>query len=76
MTHDELLYMTDLGILTSPQTKALHAVVKLHKPEEFEYFDKTVCTHCSFDIDVFVYYPCDTIETIEKELTGEARDGD
>ena len=74
MTHDELLYMTDLGILTSPQTKALHAVVKLHKPilrmmevDETQAGLVAKVKHiCELDEN---YYPCPTIKVIKKELT-------
>ena len=74
MTHDELLYMTDLRILASPQTKALHAVIKLHNPilrmievDETQAGLVAKMKHiCELDEN---YYPCPTIKAIKKELT-------
>ena len=48
---------------------ALRAVVELHKPGGYEYFEKDICEHCTLDIDYYIFYPCPTIETIEKELS-------
>ena len=59
MTHDDLMK----GL------KALLAVIELHKPVEAEYFDNPVCAACSPDIDTWFDYPCQTIQTIEKELS-------
>jgi hypothetical protein len=78
MTHDELIaYIDDSTnglkhehlfekLLTN--TKALRAVVELHKPESSR---MPFCVECrgvwQGEIDV-VLYPCPTIRVIEKEL--------
>ena len=78
MTHDELIaYIDDSTnglkhehlfekLLTN--TKALRAVVELHKPESSR---MPFCVECrgvwQGEIDV-VLYPCPTIRAIEKEL--------
>jgi hypothetical protein len=70
MNHEELLKKVDsvfyedeggtqLDLIGfNNQYRALRAVVKLHKPV------RDVCLHCGED----VYYPCQTIQAIEKEL--------
>ena len=66
MTHDELLARIDddekfleqyFGAKFKGQS-ALRAVVELHRPI------RDVCLHCGED----TYYPCPTIQAIEKEL--------
>ena len=61
MTHDELLAKLDYHrCVYSP---ALMAVVKLHKPFQFESNPdeyKAVCQHCQMGI-VGDEYPCETI---------------
>jgi hypothetical protein len=81
MTHDELMAKvhsvfyeeeggTQLDIKTANnQYRALYAVVELHKPGGYEYFEKDICEHCTLDIDYYIFYPCPTIEAIEKELS-------
>jgi hypothetical protein len=81
MTHDELIsYIDDstnglkhehLFEKLLANTKALRAVVELHKPKETK-SDLQVCNYCR-DIDdwkevSFVWYPCPTIQAIEREL--------
>ena len=79
MTHDELLAKIDIwkfktqgfddtyevhGIL-----KALRAVVKLHKPTPENRYPENICQNCSMTEEgIYVYYPCPTIQAIEKEL--------
>ena len=72
MTRDELLaeIKDDIDLYTDNCfSKALLAVVELHKPGGYEYFEKDICEHCTLDIDYYVFYPCPTIEIIEKELS-------
>jgi len=60
MTHDELLAKIDYAIEGNPYDEyisALRAVVELHKPDEFN--------HCG----VCNQYLCETIQSIEKELS-------
>ena len=81
MTHDELLAriigapkrLTDLFPETveahlMPNTKALRAVVELHKPIQDK---KLWCKACRVEDDDWysIEYPCETIQTIEKELS-------
>lgn len=63
MTHDELL---DLVLMECGcgNTKALRAVVELHKPIEGH---EHLCGGCWFG-DGMMSYPCPTIQAIEKEL--------
>jgi len=77
MTHDELL--AKIWILSADVTElqhgakavqALRAVVELHKPFQFEDGPdeyKPVCQHCQLGV-VGDVYPCETIQSIEKEL--------
>jgi hypothetical protein len=72
MTHDELLALIDDStnglkhddlfekLLTN--TKALRAVVELHKPFEIDREGNYNCQECEWQ------YPCPTIQSIEKEL--------
>lgn len=79
MTHDELMakiigiskkneiYVTNLESLLTPNVKALRAVVELHKP--YESADMGMC--CQFCTDGKAkeyWYPCPTIQAIEKKL--------
>jgi len=53
----------------SPITKALRAVVELHKPVQSYMFDEEACFHCSSEEDRSeILYPCPTIQAVEKEL--------
>ena len=70
MTHDELLASIidygENGPIDYGQidlSKALRAVVELHKPVETNYIDIETCTGCEE-----AEYPCPTIQAIEKEL--------
>lgn len=76
MTHNELLAKiyecfdsipADYGQVSAG--KALCAVVKLHKPGEYEFNGQPVlvCNHCQLGV-VGDEYPCETIQVIEKEL--------
>jgi hypothetical protein len=62
MTHDELRDYIDnfdaAGMVKEPPVAALRAVVELHRPI------RDVCLHCGED----TYFPCPTIQAIEKEL--------
>ena len=59
MTHDE--FLAALGDYDVPSINALRAVVELHKPHLFA-IDEIKCLNCQF------YYPCPTIQAIEKEI--------
>ena len=70
MTHNELLASIidygENGPIDYGQidlSKALRAVVELHKPVETNYIDIETCTGCEE-----AEYPCPTIQAIEKEL--------
>lgn len=70
MTHDELLAKIDsFSCCSGAHELALRAVVKLHKPKEFEFNDQPVlvCAHCQLGV-VGDEYPCETIQAIKKEL--------
>jgi hypothetical protein len=76
MTHQELLDKLAYTPHTDPNGKymyrALRAVVELHKPENRR-GDKPFCSVCytegqPYEIADDVYYPCPTIQAIEKEL--------
>ncbi len=72
MTHDELLEKIYETINDSPVTEphhptylglnALRTIVELHKPVEFIPEWKPRCNDCE------IFYPCPTIQAIEKEL--------
>lgn len=73
MKHSELLEDINSDHFINSRTPktpyhALRSVVELHKPGSYEYFDRDICEHCTVDIDYYTYYPCPTIEAIEKEL--------
>jgi hypothetical protein len=77
MTHEELIFAIkdDIDLYTDNCfSKALLAVVELHKPVESEYFDNPVCAACSPDIDTWFDYPCQTIQAIEKEMNEDLQD--
>jgi hypothetical protein len=75
VTHDELiayiddstdgLKHEDIFPLLLANTKALRAVVELHKPYSGSYGD--TCTCDPYD-EYLMGYPCETIEAIEKGL--------
>jgi len=67
MTHDELIFEINHDIenangLSEPGLKVLLAVVQLHKPIRTPDGCGDQCSECKTD------YPCNTIETIQKEL--------
>jgi hypothetical protein len=69
MTHDELLAV--LGDYEVPSIKALRAVVQLHKPwyrPGLTGKPVPLCAICYTDEGSRVFYPCATIQAIEKEL--------
>lgn len=85
MTHDELIaYIDDstdglkhehLFAKLLANTKALRAVVELHKPvqgesdiQTYDYIGCDACVEWSHDGSMNVAYPCLTIQAIEKEL--------
>ena len=82
MTHDELLASIidygqngpiDYGQIDL--SKALRAVVELHKPIQgrsdistYDYVGCDACVEWSHDGNMNLKYPCPTIQAIEKEL--------
>ena len=71
MTHDELLDAINKQIITAPPfalggytkfLQGLSAVVKLHKSND----DGLTCNECT--ASETEWYPCPTIQAIEKEL--------
>jgi hypothetical protein len=80
MTHNELLLKMDnldIGLNNGfgeaktifGSSKALRAVIELHKPDELDFPDEwESCVECSGNGYVAMY-PCQTIKAIEKELT-------
>jgi hypothetical protein len=85
MSHDELLAkINETSPIDKYDTgwqSALRAVVELHKPfenvtgvsstanERVHVLSRQIqCSHCTFGTGIF-YYPCPTIQSIEKELT-------
>ena len=75
MTHEELLEEINflpLDGLHAWMQPALRAVVELHKPMEASHIPKPwfACKHCSgYDAEnIYVGYPCPTIQTIEEAL--------
>ena len=82
MTHDELLASIidygqngpiDYGQIDL--SKALRAVVELHKPvqgssdiQTYDYVGCDACVEWSHDGNMNLKYPCPTIQAIEKEL--------
>ena len=70
MTHDELLWAINSVVESGPcetvghysSAKALRAVVELHKSKD----DGLTCDECT--ASETEWYPCPTIQAIEKEL--------
>ena len=72
MTHDELLARLDLSnehLIPyeefEKRNSALRAVVELHKPKAKTKEGEDICG-CAYG--VWTFYPCPTIQAIEKEL--------
>jgi hypothetical protein len=69
MTHDELLAICNNYSFkdSAEPVKALRAVVELHKPfgNAVIWCDQCSCLESEGEI---VFYPCPTIQVIEKEL--------
>ena len=65
MTHDELLKRIGHPPEFIAPSKALRAVVELHKPEPLDERGNVCLTCCP---DLLTLYPCPTIQAIEKEL--------
>jgi hypothetical protein len=65
MTHDELLAKIAKPYEYIMPTKALRAVVELHKPLKD---NPDYCDGCYEEEGGHNYYPCPTIQAIEKEL--------
>jgi hypothetical protein len=71
MTHDELLEVINVYNDGKGDSfaNALRAVVKLHKPVHFVLKDSEIKeTYCDCGIGRLNFYPCPTIQAIEKEL--------
>jgi hypothetical protein len=73
MTHEELPYIAiikDLNKLIRKQMKAIDAVMDLHKPIPSDRYEDNgfYCGECDTYNETPDYYPCPTIEAIEKEL--------
>ena len=73
MTHDELLAKIDdfivfRGALKNDFVYALRAVVELHKPMSDRMPDCAECVTIHQGETDVVFYPCPTIQAIEKEL--------
>lgn len=71
MTHEELLAKLNPVVTVSNITKqyhALRAVMELHKPQEITLPNGEWGTGC-VECDNW-YYPCATIQAIEKQLDG------
>ena len=66
MNHDELLAICDNYSFkdSAEPVKALRAVVELHKPSKKTMKFPKMCLGCKAK----EFYPCPTIQTIEKEL--------
>ena len=67
-TRDELLARLDDYGFGVPPLNALRAIVELHKPRMSGHSQiiGEVCDECS--LNDFTFYPCPTIQAIEKEL--------
>ena len=68
----EGLSVLDTRVLTA-YLKALRAVVELHKPMWWggNEAERWYCSHCGIHDEheqIMFLYPCETIQTIEKEL--------
>ena len=70
MTHDELLTKIDsFTCCSGAHEVALRAVVELHKPIEIS--NEQLCNACeewTNEGQKQLFYPCPTIQAIEKEL--------
>ena len=69
MTHDELLARLDDYGFGVPPLNALRAVVELHKPIQIS--NEQLCNACeewTNEGQKQLFYPCPTIQEIEKEL--------
>jgi hypothetical protein len=64
MTHDELLKRIGHPFEFIAPTKALRAVVELHKPYINYKGQECFCRRCGENVN----YPCPTIQAIEREL--------
>jgi len=72
MTHDELLVKINKVpfICWVLCIAALRAVVELHKPTPENRYPENFCQGCSMTEEgIYIYYPCQTIQIIEKELS-------
>ena len=71
MTHDELLAKINYDIEGNPYDEymsAIRAVVELHKPMSDRMPDCAECVTIHQGETDVVFYPCPTIQAIEKEL--------
>lgn len=75
MTHDELLAkIADIENIETYKSyrqfvASIRAVVELHKPTPENRYPENICQNCSMTEEgIYVYYPCQTIQAIEKEL--------
>ena len=71
MTHDELLTKINYDIEGNPYDEymsALRAVVELHRPMSDRMPDCAECVTIHQGETDVVFYPCPTIQAIEKEL--------
>ena len=71
MTHDELLTKINYDIEGNPYDEymsAIRAVVELHKPMSDRMPDCAECVTIHQGETDVVFYPCPTIQAIEKEL--------
>ena len=71
MTHDELLTKINYDIEGNPYDEymsAIRAVVELHKPMSDRMPDCAECVKIHQGETDVVFYPCPTIQAIEKEL--------
>ena len=77
MTHDELLWAINSVVENGTcetvghysSAKALRAVVELHKPMSDRMPDCAECVTIHQGETDVVFYPCPTIQAIEKELS-------
>ena len=68
MTHEELLANIKEAYEGS-WLYALRAVIELHQPTPDERYIDFLCQGCSMtEINLYVNYPCPTIQVIEKAL--------
>jgi hypothetical protein len=72
VTHDELYRQLE-GLwhdsYKAPGYQALRNVVALHQPTPEGRYPNLLCQGCSMtEVNEYIYYPCRTIQIIEKEL--------